>query len=153
MGLSILSQSLEKQEKTFKKVALAALKAKLYFLFTEWAYIGLNRVEVNIQKYSGTETCEWFLMDILSEKEQAENRKKELLCFVYEKTPLFMIAGTDNAPSHLNYDFSLSYLRLCPEHLISIYDCIFTLDEIEQVEKNKGWHEDWINTIKRNRKK
>ncbi|MFM7856703.1 MAG: hypothetical protein ACKO96_33450, partial [Flammeovirgaceae bacterium] len=66
-----------------------------------------------------------------------------LLNLIYKGVRYYKLAGTDNTPSHLCYDFSLAYLRLCPEQLVGIYDWVFSLEDIEKIESNKGWHEAW----------
>jgi hypothetical protein len=34
-------------------------------------------------------------------------------------------------------------LRLCPKYLICIFDWIFTLEDIERIERETGWFESW----------
>jgi len=145
MGLAILSNKIEKPETVFANVALAALRAKLFLLFTEWAYTDDNRIELNIQKFAGEENKESFLIDIISEDEQMSNNTSGLLPINYNSDDMYMIAGTNNVPSRLSYDFSLEYLNINPNHLISIYDEIFTRKDIEEIQKESGFYDEWYN--------
>lgn len=146
--MKILSKKSIKRDLVFQNVALSAIHSKLYFGFTEWAEIGNGRIEVNLQKNSCEENEESFLMDILSENEQIKNNAEGLLSFNYKGAKYYMLAGTDNTPSRLCYDFSLAYLKLQPTHKMALYDdCIFGLEDILKIEENSGYIEDWSKII------
>lgn len=66
---------------------------------------------------------------------------------VFDGKEYFSLTGTDNTPSNICYNFSLQYLRLRPDHLISIYDIIFSLSDIEKIEKTTGYIENWLQKI------
>lgn len=143
MGLSILSIEIQNPEITIQKVALAAFHAKLFFCFTEWSNISMDRIEIGLKKFAGESNEEYLLMDIISEYEQKENIVKGIPFFSYKKKDCILIAGTDNVPSRLCYDFSLAYLRLCPEQMICIYDWVFNLNDIELYNKSEKWDDIW----------
>jgi len=73
------------------------------------------------------------------------NNTSGLLPINYNSDDMYMIAGTNNVPSRLSYDFSLEYLNINPNHLISIYDEIFTRKDIEEIQKESGFYDEWYN--------
>ena len=144
MALAILSTSNPSEEEVFKSIMLAVLKANLFCAINENALKSNGSIQdINLRRYFGNkeEDYEYFLMDI-HEKDWSEQSYTD---GTFQKNGIkyFLLAGTDNVPSRVCYDFSLAYLRLCPEHLISIYDWIFTLEDIERIEKETGWFERW----------
>lgn len=148
MSLTILSERFEAQERTFKNVAYASLKAKLNFYTLDISLKENQTIEVWIRRLFGNEEDdnEFFSMDIHNqiwvEKSVSIFRHKD------KDKEYFSLAGTDNTPSRLCYEFSLSYLRIEPTHKISIYeDCIFGLNEIEIIENKHGYVEDWTKLI------
>jgi hypothetical protein len=144
MALAILSNSLASQEEIFKNIMLAGLKANLYCAISENALKSNGKVQdIEFRKYFGNneEDFDYFLMDI-HDKEWSEDSYTHGT-FRKDGKAFFLLAGTDNAPSKLCYDFSLAYLRLCTDHLIYIFDWIFTLEDIERIEKETGWFEEW----------
>ena len=144
MALAILSNSLPAQEEVFKSVMLTILKANLYGAISENTLKSNGSIQdINVRRYYGNkeDDYEYFLMDI-HEKDWSE-QSYEHGTFRKDGKPLFLLAGTDNVPSRVCYDFSLAYLRLCPEHLIGIYDWIFTLEDIEKIEQETGWFDRW----------
>ena len=141
MALAILSNTLSSQEDTFKSIMLAALKAKLYCAFSENALKSNGKIQdIELRRYFGKQEddYDYFLMDVHDKawSETASLREKNGIKY-------FLLAGTDNTPSRVCYDFSLAYLRLCPQQLIGIYEWIFNLEEIEKIEKETGWFEAW----------
>ena len=144
MSLAIISNSLPDQEEVFKNIMLAVLKANLYCTITATALKSNGGIQdLDIRRYfgNGEEDYEYFLMDV-TEKDWSK-QLYEQGTFRKDGIKYFLLAGTDNTPSKLCYDFSLAYLRLCPQHLISIYDRILTLEDIERIEKETGWFEGW----------
>jgi len=146
MGLIILSTQYELQEKTFKNVAWAALNAKLEFYSLENSLKENSTIEIWVRKRygNGEDEYDFFSMDI-------HNENWAMNCMTkvnYRNKTYYSLSGTDNAPSFICYNFSLQYLRLCPKHLISIYDFIFSLEEIEEIEKHGGWRNDWLDALK-----
>lgn len=142
MALAILSNSIPSQEETFKNIMLAALKANLYCTIKENALKSDGGIQdIELRRYFGNkvEDFDYFLMDV-HEKEWSETASQR------EKNGIkyFLLAGTDNTPSRLCYDFSLAYLRLCPQQVIGIYDRIFSLEDIEKIEEETGWFEAWF---------
>lgn len=54
--------------------------------------------------------------------------------------------GVTEKAKHQNlmYDFSLEYLSLNVDQYISLYgDNLFSLNDLEQIESNGGYYEDW----------
>jgi len=146
MPLAVLSTKVEHSEETFKNVLLASVKAHLRLHLKENTY-KVNEFtdfyDINIQADYFNEE-EWFLMDIHSEKWVIQNNQNDLINHRFKEQKFYTIASTDNAPSHLVYDFSLAYLRLQPQHRISLFDkCIFALEDIEEIEKQGGYFEGW----------
>jgi hypothetical protein len=153
MSLAILSNSLSSQEETFKNIMFAALKANLFGAISENALRSNGSIrDINLRWYFGNkeDDFEYFLMDV-HDKDWSEEAHADGT-FQKDGIKYYLLAGTDNAPSRLCYDFSLAYLRLCPEHLICIYDWIFTLEDIERIEKETGWFNAWYNNKKNNNK-
>ena len=147
MSLTILSEKFESQEKTFKNVAFASLKSRLNFYTLDISMKENESIEVWIRKQLGNEEADYqiFSMDIHNEIWA----KNALSSIRFQDKVYFSLAGTDNTPSKLCYDFSLAYLRLCPEHLISLYDWVFSLEEIEKIEKNGGWTDSWARDFRK----
>lgn len=153
MALAILSNSIPSQEETFKNIMLAALKANLYCAISENALRSNGSIhDIGLRRYFGNkeEDFDYFLMDV-HEKDWSEESYAHG-SFQKDGIKYFLLAGTDNAPSKLCYDFSLAYLRLCPKHLICIYDWLFALEDIERIEKETGWFDAWSNNKKNNNK-
>ena len=150
MGLAILSREMQNLETTLEAVVIASYKSRLTFVLPEYRHNGSNRLEVTIQKYAGKENEEWFMMDIIPIEEQKQdkdyfNQGMADLIFSIDGELHYRLAGTDRAPLKLCYDFSLAYLRLCPTHLINIYDDFnFTLKDMEEIERNGGYYEGWL---------
>jgi hypothetical protein len=150
MSLSILSMQTVDPEKTFVDVALAALRGNLTFIVNEQAKIDDNRIEVCLRKDDRKKTgeYEYFLMDIISIKEQIDSNGPGLLNFIHNGEKYYMVAGTDNTPSIVCYYFSWAYLTINPLHKIAIYDkCIFGFEEINKIENKTGYIEDWAKLI------
>lgn len=146
MSLAIISTQFECQEKTFKNVSFASLKAKLDFSSRENSIRNDGAIEIWITKRfgNGEDDYDFFSMDIYDENGVTNFMSK----IEYKGKKYYVLAGTDNTPSYLCYYFSLAYLRLEPLHKISLYDdCIFGLEEIEMIESRTGFEENWVKNI------
>jgi hypothetical protein len=144
MGLTILSREIVNPEETLNKIVVCSLKMNLYFSLSEGALKQDGAIQyINIKKYfgNGEDDYELLLTDILSIQHSSES--KEFGTFGKNDVFYYPLLATDNAPSKLSYHFSLAYLRLCPNHLISIYDWVFSLKDIEKLEQSVGWIETW----------
>lgn len=145
MSLAILSKDLQSQENVFSSIMLAVLKAGLFCGVKETALKSNGKIEdLDIRRYFGNkeDDYEHFLMDI-HETDWSINTYSQGI-FKKNGQMFYLLAGTDNTPSHLCYNFSLQYLRLRPDHLISIYDTIFSLEQIETIEQSSGYTENWL---------
>lgn len=150
MGLTILSREIVNPEETLTKIVVCSLKMHLSFAMSEGALKKNGAIQsINIIKRfgNGEDDYELLLTDILSIQHSSES--KEFGTFGKSDVFYYPLLATDNAPSKLSYHFSLAYLRLCPNHLISIYDWIFSLDEIEKIEQSIGWTETWCQNFKK----
>lgn len=144
MALNILSKKIENPNEIFKNIALVALKAKLSFSFTEWAIYN-NRIEINIQKCTSRYIEESILIDIIPVEEQIENI--HLLNYVYDNSEWYCITGSSDFFPEICYYFSLWYLRLNPTHIICIYDKYLSINDIEKIETNTGFHNNWFSLV------
>jgi hypothetical protein len=149
MSLAILSNKFELQENTFKTVALAALYSKLDFSSRENSLKENGRIEIWITKRygNGEDDYDYFSMDIHEKVWSMHSFTHGT--FKINGVTYYSLSGTDNAPSRLCYDFSLAYLRLSPNHLISIYEHVFCLDEIEAIEKRGIYTDAWYYNFKK----
>ncbi|WP_294961331.1 hypothetical protein [uncultured Flavobacterium sp.] len=146
MSLAILSTEFELQEKTFKNVAFASLNAKLDFSSRENSLLNDGTIEIWITRRYGNaeDDYDFFSMDIYCEERVTNFISK----IEYKEKTYSVLAGTDNTPSFICYHFSLAYLKLEPSHKIALYDnCIFGLEEIEMIEKEAGFTDDWAKKI------
>lgn len=146
MSLAIISTQFECQEKTFKNVAFASLNAKLDFSSRENSLQKDGTIEIWITKRfgNGEDDIEFFSMDI-----HYEERVTNFISKVeYNEKSYYVLAGTDNTPVYICYHFSLEYLRLEPLHKIVLYeDLVFGLEDIEKIENETGFTEDWAKNI------
>lgn len=140
MSLSILSNKLELQENTFKNVALASLYSKLDFSSRENSLKEDGHIEIWITKRfgNGEDDYDFFSMNIHGQYEVINFMSKRTI----NNEIYYSLAGTDNTPDFC-YNFSLAYLRLRPNHLISIHDVLFSLNKLEEIECKGGWHKRW----------
>jgi hypothetical protein len=146
MSLGIISTQFEYQEKTFKNVAFASLNAKLDFSSRENSLQNDGTIEIWITKRfgNGEDDFEFFSMDIHNEERVTNFISK----VEYNEKSYYVLAGTDNTPSYICYHFSLVYLRLEPLHKIVLYDdLVFGLEEIEKIENETGFTDDWAKNI------
>jgi hypothetical protein len=144
MSLTILSNNLQTQESVFASITLTVLKANLFCAINDSALNTNGAIrDIDIRRYFGNkeDDYEYFLIDI-HDTEWSINSFSHRI-FKRTNATYYLLAGTDNAPSKLCYDFSLAYLRLRPDHLISIYHWVFSLEDIERLEQSKGWCETW----------
>lgn len=144
MGLTILSKEILNPEITLANSTISSLRANLFLAMPEGALKNDGAIQsINIRKRFGNEENQYdiLLTDILSLEHSIDSFKQKI--WKYKHCVFYPLLATDYAPSKLSYDFSLAYLRLCPEHLISIYDWVFSLEDIEKLEQNGGWYETW----------
>lgn len=144
MSLIILSSVVSVQEEVFANVMIAVLRAKLFCAVNESALQNNGAInDIDIRRYFGNkeDDYDYFLMDI--QDMEWSMKMFEQGTFKKNTKTYYSLVGTDNTPSKLCYDFSLAYLRLCPEHLISIYEWVFSLKDIERLAQTKGWYETW----------
>ncbi len=149
MGLSILSQKAINSEEILSGITMASLASNLSLFISENAINEDGRVELEIKKMYENE--EFLTVDIIPKREQIEQREKDLLNITYQQQNYLMIAGTSDAYfEHIIYDLSLSYLRLNPDNIISIYDEIFiTLESINNIETKVGYYSGWMKELKK----
>jgi hypothetical protein len=148
MSLSILSKEIISIDSIFKNISLAALKGKLFYAVNDNSLKANDQIEnLNIRKYfgNGEDDYDFLLMEIYNQDKIVNFLSKRII----NKEIYYCVAGTDNAPSRLCYDFSLSYLRLSPDHLISIYEHVFSLYEIEAIEKKGIYTDTWYYDFKK----
>jgi hypothetical protein len=148
MSLILLSNNIEPQIKTLTNVVLTCIKANLRIVINHNSINSLDAIEVYIDRKYGevpVTELEYFSMDIHSEKYIKEQFDSKLTCFKINLFHYYGLAGTDQADyDHLIYDFCLSYLRLNPEHCISLYgDTFFFLKDLEEIESKRGYYKDW----------
>ncbi|MDF0717352.1 hypothetical protein PY092_14405 [Muricauda sp. 334s03] len=144
MGLAILSKKAEEFNETLNNVVLTIINARLNLCIQDNAVNDDGRIEIEIaKKYINDE---YLSMDIITKREQIEQNHPDLLEILFKNQNYFMIAGTADADcEHLIYDFSLSYLRLQPDHIICIYDEAFiTAEGIKKIESKKGFYSGWM---------
>jgi len=148
MSLAILSSSPQTQENVFSSIMFTVLKAKLFCGIKETALKSNGKIEdLDIRRYFGNkeEDYEYFLMDIHETDWSVSTYSQGI--FQKNDQVFYLLAGTDNSPSHLCYNFSLQYLKLRPDHLISIHGIIFSLTDIEKIEQTTGYIENWLQKI------
>jgi len=144
MGLAILSKKAEEINETLNNVVLTIINARLNLNIQDNAVNDDGRIEIEIaKKYINDE---YLSMDIITKREQIEQNHPDLLEILFKNQNYFMIAGTADADcEHLIYDFSLSYLRLQPDHIVCIYDEAFiTSQGINKIESRKGYYSGWM---------
>lgn len=143
MGLAILSRKSEKLNETLNSVVLATISSHLNLNIQDNAINYDGRIELEISKKYDSE--EYLSMDIITRKEQIEMNTPGLLEISFRNQNYFMIAGTADADcGHLIYDFSLSYLKLQPNHVIAIFDeAYITFEGINRIESQKGYYSGW----------
>lgn len=141
MSLSILSKEIIQPDELFKNISLAALKSKLFYTFDDNALKDNGKIEnLNMRRYygNGEDDYVFLLMDIYDQDRVINFMSK----IKVNNEIYYCLCGTDNTPEFC-YDFSLAYLRLCPNQLISIHDWFFSLIEIELLEQKGGWYDGW----------
>jgi hypothetical protein len=144
MSLIVLSKDIVRPEETLERIVVSSLRMNLYFSMSEGALKEDGAIQsINIKSYfgNGEDDFELLLTDILSMKHSMES--KQMGTFNFCNMDYCPILATDYAPSKLSYIFSLAYLRLCPTHLISIYEHVFALNEIEAIEEMRIYSEEW----------
>lgn len=150
MGLNILSKKLDSSRKVFNNIILAVLDAHLYCGINDSVQKGDGAIkDIDVRRYFGNkeDEYEYFLIDI--PETEWSMKVFEDKTFKKDEQSYYLLAGTDNVPSKLSYDFSLAYLRLCPRHLISIYDHVFSLSDIEDIEKRGTYNDKWYHRFKK----
>ncbi len=147
MGLAILSPQLEDVTKTLNSVIRTILDANISMSIQENAISTHGRIDLEIRKKYIEE--EYLSMDLIPKDEQDRSNQPGLLEIIYNEVNYYMIAGTADADcEHLIYDFSLSYLRLNPNHIISIYNQFFiSLEIINEIETEKKYYNNWLKDL------
>ncbi|MGV6861265.1 MAG: hypothetical protein ACWA41_05810 [Putridiphycobacter sp.] len=147
MGLSILSKKAINSEDILSDITIASVEANLSLYISENAKSRNGRIELEIKK--AYEQEEYLSIDILPKKEQIQQNTPDLLQITYQQQDYFVIAGTSDAYfEHIIYDLSLSYLRLNPDNIISIYnEILITLDSINKIEAKMGYYTGWMKEI------
>lgn len=151
MSLILLSQKIESRKETLANIVLASVKANLRLVINQNSVTALNAIEIYIDRNYGkvsTEELEYFLLDVHSEEYIKKQNEMELSSFEINSLMYYGLAGTDQAEyDHLIYDFALAYLRLKPEHCISLYgETFFFLEDMEKLESEGGYYKDWCYT-------
>lgn len=145
MALLILSKETHCIEDSLLSIFIAAFRAGLKVnLDQSKGCKNKNNVELYIaKKYPEMDEEEYFYLGIESESESI--RKYDLLNLVAKGNKFYRLAISDQANyDHLMYDFALEYLRLKPNHCISLYgDNFFFIDDMEKLESKGGYYKDW----------
>lgn len=153
MGLSIISKSPVDKYALLKSIENACANKEIRCELENADHSEDERAEVYIEnRYNNDdEFPNYFYMDILPIKEQIELFNISPIKSSIGSKLYYMLTGTDQADyDHLMYDFSLAYLRLNPDHLISLYDeNLFTLGDMEKLESEGGYYKDWCFGVSR----
>lgn len=145
MALLILSKETHCLEKTLSSVFIAAFRAGLRANLDQ-SKGSISKIDVELyiaKKYQNMDEEEYFYLGIESESEAI--KKYDLLNLVTKGNKYYRLAVSDQANyDHLMYDFALEYLRLNPDHCISLYgDSFFFLEDMEKLESQGGYYKDW----------
>jgi hypothetical protein len=142
MALLIIATTIPKIIDTLASISKVSYNAGFKFVLDECSMTNRNDAEIYISKHYKDEE-EYFYLKI--ESESRILKTYDLLNLVRDGKKYFRFAITDQAKyDHLLYDFSLEYLRINPEHLISLYgEIFFSLDDMEKFESNGGYFENW----------
>lgn len=148
MALIILSKEVKELENILLDVVTAAFRSYISFSYFECRTSEDESIEIGLSNNQVPEyNREYFLM-ILHTKEWQKVEDFNIVNLMDET--YHILAGTDNAPEKLCYDFALAYLRICPSHLIWMHEeFIFTAREMEKIEENGGFYEGWSSKINR----
>lgn len=145
MGLSILSKQVEEREDIIGMIAIVAYRIGARYSMDERRHTDIEHKEIDlyIEKHNGEE-IEYFWIGI-----HPRNFVLEVFDLTdYKIGSYYGIAGTDNDKyPYLMYLFSREYLRLKPEHVISVNgETFFTLTDMERLANEKGYFENWCYT-------
>ncbi|MFT6204397.1 MAG: hypothetical protein ACI9V1_002142 [Spirosomataceae bacterium] len=143
MGVLILNKDLKSREEVLSKVVVAAFKIGASIRIDENRTECLpseSKLEITISKHF-EDNEEYFILNL--EREESVLSAYELLDFEIGK--YYRLGVTDHADcQRLIYCFSLAYLELNPNQVISTYgDQFFTLKDLERMENEGGYFEDW----------
>ncbi|HEY9008855.1 hypothetical protein [Ohtaekwangia sp.] len=142
MALLILSKDIVRVEDTLSCVTLVAYKKGLKLNLEEYRdFESRTNAEVYISRHYEEE--EDFYLGIESENNVIKDYN--VLNIEVKGHRFYRIAVSDQASyDHLIYDFSLEYLRLRPDHCISLYgEIFFFLDDMESLESKGGYYKGW----------
>ncbi len=145
MALLILSKETHCLEDTLSSVFIAAFRAGLRVNLGQ-SKGSTSKIDVELyiaRKYQNMNEEEYFYLGIESESESI--KKYDLLNLIAMGNKYYRLAVSDQANyDHLMYDFALEYLRLKPDHCISLYgDSFFFLEDMEKLESQGGYYKDW----------
>ncbi|MDN4163883.1 hypothetical protein QWY31_00140 [Cytophagales bacterium LB-30] len=142
MALLILSKQVIQPEETVASVAVVAFKKGFKLVLDGWHNIE-NRHNTDIYISRANDNQEYFYLGIESVDDIIESY--DLLNLKFEDASFYRLAVTDQAEfDHLIYDFALEYLRLNPDHCISLYgETFFFLEDMEKLESKGGYYKDW----------
>lgn len=154
MSLQIFSREKENKEKVYLDATLIAYRKSFGFSIKEEKkmddderisiYMGRNYID-GFTDDENFENTEYFYMEILDEIEQQEEYDFDPLAAEIYGKPYYRLAGTDEQPSRLCYEFALEYLRLHPDRCIGINEGeYFFLEDMEELEKRGGYYESWF---------
>ena len=145
MALLILSKEVPRVEDTLAYITSTAYNKGFKLSFDERQDSNRDSVDVYISKHYQDDE-EYVYLGIESEVEVIDSY--DLLNLEAKGNRFYRIAVTDQAEyDHLIYDFALAYLRLKPEHCISLYgETFFFLEDMEKLESEGGYYKDWCYT-------
>ena len=146
MGLLTLSRALTPIEDVLASVALAAFKRGLKFDFDEDRK-NKNKTEgidvyVHKRYNDDNENVEYFYLWI------EHHARPNIMVLNLKGEPCYRLGVTDQAHyDRIMYDFTLEYLRLMPDHCITLYEkTYFYLKDMEVLEARGGYYEGWCYT-------
>lgn len=144
MSLLILSKNIVDQKDTLSSIVFSAIKSDLRVVLNEKCINTEGTIEVYMDRHYGKvdiENLECFSFDIHSTEFVKRQFDQKLVYYEFNNSRYYALAGSDQTEHEkLVYDFSLQYLRLNPNHVISLYgEKFLTLSDIEKIEMNNNY--------------
>ena len=146
MGMLILSDVVENRKSILTNILLASINSSLSFSIDEFEskkFLSDETMDLILRKRHDGNVEESIILGLDSEKE-VRSFSEVLNIKIKEKTFYRLAVSEDANYDHLIYDFALEYLRLKPDHCISLYgDTFFFLEDMEKLESEGGYYKDW----------
>jgi len=145
MGLMILSKDIEDRSELLKNIFLASVYS--YCSFSIDAYESEKVLKddiINVVIKKKYENCDEYMIMGLDSKKEVKSFNMYSDIFIDDEK-YYRLSITDDANyDHIIYDFSLEYVRLNPNHCISLYgETFFFLQDMERLESEGGYYKDW----------